>query len=96
VLGRYVRERHALTLTDAVRKMTSLAAANVGLSDRGAIQTGRYADLVLFDPQTVADRATVADPHATSLGIDTVWVNGEVVYHGGVATGSHPGRVLRR
>jgi N-acyl-D-amino-acid deacylase len=96
VLGRYVREERALPLEDAVRKMTGLAAAHVGLVDRGTIALGRPADLVLFDPATVADRATVTEPHAPSVGIRTVWVNGEVVYEDGRVTGRHPGRVLRR
>jgi len=96
VLGHYVRELHALTLPDAVRKMTSLAAANVGLRERGTIAAQQFADLVLFDPNTVADRATTADPHALSAGIDTVWVNGEVVFREGGASDAHPGRVLRR
>jgi N-acyl-D-amino-acid deacylase len=95
-LGRYVREQHALTLPDAIRKMTSLAAADVGLADRGVIAPQKYADLVLFDPNTVADRATTAEPHALSVGIDTVWVNGEIVFRAGGASGAHPGRVLRR
>src|SRR5206468_12801190 len=69
VLGRYVRDRRVVTLAEAVRKMTSLAAANVGLSGRGLIAPGKYADLVLFDPETVADRATMAGPHATAGGI---------------------------
>jgi N-acyl-D-amino-acid deacylase len=79
-----------------VRRMTSLAAANVGLGGRGTIAAGMAADLVLFDPATVIDRATIADPRARSVGIRTVWVNGEVVYDGGAATGRFPGRVLRR
>jgi len=85
-----------VTLPDAIRKMTSLAAANVGLADRGAIAPKKYADLVLFDPATVADRATTAEPHALSVGIDTVWVNGEMVFREGSASGAHPGRVLLR
>ena len=96
VLGRYVREQHALTLTEAVRKMTTLAAANVGLADRGVVAPHKYADLVLFDPNTVIDRATTAEPHAISAGIDSVWVNGEVAFREGRATGAHAGRVLRR
>ena len=76
--------------------MTSLAAANVGIADRGAIAPGKYADLVLFDPRTVIDRATTASPHALSEGIATVWVNGEVVFTNGSTTGKHPGKVLRR
>ncbi|HTI63520.1 MAG TPA: D-aminoacylase, partial [Gemmatimonadaceae bacterium] len=96
VLGHYVRDLKVLTLEEAVRKMTSLAAANVGLADRGLIRPGLVADLVLFDPGTVGDRATIANPHALSVGINTVWVNGEVVYSDGKTTGAHPGRVLRR
>ena len=95
VLARYVREHRVLRLEEAVRKMTSLAAANVGIVGRGAIKPGYYADLVLFDPRTVRDRATPTDPHAVSAGIRTVWVNGAVVFDGR-ATGRHPGRVVRR
>jgi N-acyl-D-amino-acid deacylase len=96
VLGRYVRDERVLTLEDAVRKMTGLSAANVGLTDRGTIRPGMAADLVLFDPGTVAERATVAEPHAVSAGIHTVWVNGDIVYANGRATGAFPGRGLRR
>ena len=76
--------------------MTSLAAHNVGLAGRGEIRPGAYADLVLFDPATVADRATTAHPHARAVGISTVWVNGAVVFEKGAATARRPGRVLRR
>lgn len=96
VLSRYVRERRALTLAEAVRRMTTLAAANVGLADRGAIAPGRFADLVLFDPRTIADRATTAEPHLPSTGVDTVWVNGQVVFTGGGASARYAGRVLLR
>src|SRR5512132_548554 len=74
VLGHYVREQHVLTLEEAVRRMTTLAAANVGVADRGRILPGLAADLVLFDPATVGDRATLKEPHALSTGINTVWV----------------------
>ncbi len=96
VLGRYVRERGVLTLEEAVRKMTSLAAENVGVADRGLIRDGMYADLVLFDPVTVMDRATPEEPHALSSGIHRVWVNGVLVYEAGRTTGERPGRVIRR
>ena len=96
VLGRYVRERQVIPLAEAIRKMTSLAAANVGLVGRGTIAPGQAADLVLFDPVTVLDVATPTAPRETSRGIHTVWVNGVVVYAGGSVTGAHPGRVLRR
>jgi N-acyl-D-amino-acid deacylase len=96
VLGRYVRERGILSLEEAVRKMTSLPAAHMGLSDRGQVRPGMAADLVLFDHGTVIDRATTSDPHAVSVGIRTVWVRGEIVYDRGLATGRRPGQVLRR
>jgi N-acyl-D-amino-acid deacylase len=96
VLGRYVRERQVVSLEEAVRKMTSLAAHNVGLADRGTIRPGAYADLVLFDPVTVVDRATTREPQALSAGIQRVWVNGAVVYEAGAAGRPRPGRVLRR
>ncbi len=96
VLGRYVRERKALTLEQAVRKATALAADHVGLPDRGRLVPGAYADLVLFDPATVADRATTDEPHAVATGIERVWVNGTTVFENGKTTGARPGRVLRR
>jgi len=76
--------------------MTSLAAHNVGLRDRGEVRPGAFADLVLFDPATVADRATTRDPQAVSAGIQRLWVNGVAVYEAGAATGRRPGRALRR
>jgi N-acyl-D-amino-acid deacylase len=96
VLREYVREKKVLTLEEAIRKMTGLSAANVGIADRGAIRPGAYADLVLFDPATVADRSTFQDPKALSVGIDKVWVNGVAVWQDGKATGAHPGRGLKR
>jgi N-acyl-D-amino-acid deacylase len=96
VLARYVRERQVLTLPEAVRKMTSLAAANVGIRDRGVVRAGAYADLVLFDPATVLDRATPTDPRAVSQGIARVWVNGREVWRDGTVTEERPGRVIRR
>jgi N-acyl-D-amino-acid deacylase len=96
ILGRYVREQHVMTLEEAIRKATSLAAANVGIKDRGAISVGSYADLVLFDPTTIIDRATPAEPHLVSTGVRRVWVNGAVVYEGEHTTDARPGRVLKR
>lgn len=95
VLGRYVRERQVLTLEEAVRKMTSLPASILGLSDRGTIATGQVADLVLFDPATVADRATFEDPFQYPVGIDTVIVSGQVVLDEGRHTNARPGHVLK-
>jgi N-acyl-D-amino-acid deacylase len=96
VLGRFVRERHLFTLEEAIRKMTSLPASRMKLSDRGRIAPGMKADLVLFDPKTVVDRATFDDPRRLSEGVVVVWVNGEAVWSGGKPTGAHPGRALRR
>jgi N-acyl-D-amino-acid deacylase len=96
ILGRYARGRKVMTLEEAVRKASALAAANMGITDRGLIKPGLRADLVLFDPKTVIDRATPAEPHALSVGIDKVWVNGVLVFADGKATGARPGRVLRR
>ncbi len=94
VLGLYVRERGVLTLEDAVRKMTSLPANRMGLRDRGLIREGMTADLVLFDPATVADKATFLDPHQYAVGVTHVWVNGIPVLADGKMTGKLPGRVL--
>ncbi|MXZ37133.1 MAG: D-aminoacylase [Holophagales bacterium] len=95
-LGRYVRERNVVSLEEGIRKMTSLSAEHLGITDRGSIAEGHYADLVLFDPDTVIDRSTYEDPHLPSAGIEKVWVNGEVVFDGGETTGNRPGRVIRR
>jgi N-acyl-D-amino-acid deacylase len=96
ILGRYVRERRVLPLEGAVRRASLLAAEHMGLADRGALRPGMAADLVLFDPAAVIDRATPDAPHAVSEGIRKVWVNGVVVYDEGRVTGMRPGRVLRR
>ena len=95
VLGRYVRERNVLSLEDAVRRMTSLPAAGLGLP-RGTLEPGAVADLVLFDPATVVDNATMTAPRALSSGIKTVWVGGRMVFVNGKTTGATPGVVLRR
>jgi len=96
VLGRYVREQHVVSLPEAIRKMTSLAAANVGIHDRGRIAPGMRADLVLFDPSTVIDRATPREPHALSAGIVKVWVNGMLAYDDGKATEARAGAAIRQ
>jgi dihydroorotase/N-acyl-D-amino-acid deacylase len=95
VLGRYVRELGVLTLEDAVRKMTGLPAARMGLSDRGRIADGLMADLVVFDPATVADPGTFAEPHQYPTGIEYVVVNGQVTVDKGAMTPIRAGRVLR-
>ena len=95
VLGRYVRDEGVLSLETAVWKMTGLPAKRLGLADRGVLQGGAKADLVVFDAATVADRATYEDPHRYATGIGDVVVNGRVVIAGGEHTGALPGRVLR-
>jgi N-acyl-D-amino-acid deacylase len=94
VLGRFVREKRLLTLPEAIRKMTSLPASRMKLSDRGKIAPGMKADLVLFDPATVIDRSTFEEPRKLSTGILRVYVNGEAVWSDGKPTGARPGRVL--
>ncbi|HET9178259.1 MAG TPA: D-aminoacylase [Terriglobia bacterium] len=94
VLGVYVREKHVLTLADAVRKMTSLPAHIVGLKDRGLVAPGMAADITIFDPQTVSDKATFEDPFQYPVGIPYVIVNGVVVIDKGQHTGAKPGQVL--
>jgi len=95
VLGKYVREEGLLTLEDAVRKMSGLVASRLGLADRGLLRPGFLADVVIFDPATVGDRATFADSHQLSTGIRDVWINGTRVLSGGKHTGATPGRIVR-
>ncbi len=95
VLGKYVREEKVLTLEDAVRKMTSAVADRLSLRDRGVLRTGHYADVVIFDPETIADRATFADSHQLSVGVRDVWVNGARVLKDGTHTGATPGHFVK-
>jgi N-acyl-D-aspartate/D-glutamate deacylase len=94
VLARYVRELGVLTLEEAIRRMTSLSAEQIGQHERGRIEAGMYADITVFDPDAIQDRATFADPHQYPFGIRHVLVNGVSVIHEGVLTGAKPGRVL--
>ena len=96
VLGEYVRERGVLTLEDAVRKMTSLPADHMGISERGVLAEGMFADIVVFDPERVADRSTFQDPHHYPAGIDWVIINGIVAVDGGVFKDARAGKILRR
>jgi N-acyl-D-amino-acid deacylase len=96
VLGRYVRELRWLTLPEAIRKMTSLPAQRFKLKDRGLIRTGFKADLVVFDPKTIIDRATFQEPQLTAEGVQRVFVNGVEVWSDGKITGERPGNALRR
>ena len=96
VLGRYVRERAILPLETAIARLTSVPAGRLGLCDRGVVREGAIADLVVFDPATVADRATIPEPARYPTGIDHVVVNGLVAILDGAETGERPGRLLRR
>jgi len=95
VLGRYVREEHVLTLEQAIRKMTSLPAQRLKLWDRGLLKEGLWADIVVFDPRTIIDKATFEDPHQHPDGINYVFVNGELVVEKEKHTGVRKGKVLR-
>lgn len=94
VLGRYVRELGALSLAEAIHKMTGLTAATLRLPERGRIETGAYADLVLFDASTIADAATMSVPTILSLGVRKVWVNGVLAFDDGEPTLEYPGQVI--
>jgi N-acyl-D-amino-acid deacylase len=96
VLARYWRERGVLTLENAIYKMTGLSARNFRLAQRGQLRPGWFADLVVFDPKTVRDRATYAEPVAPSEGIVEVWVNGQRSFRRDEAAGPRAGRLLRR
>jgi len=95
VLGHYARDVGLFSLEEAVRKMTSLTAAQFGLGGRGVIREGAYADLVLFDPDQIRDAATFERPKVPAIGVALVVVNGRVVWRDGAHTGARPGRALR-
>ena len=96
ILGKYVRQEQVMPLEEAVRKMTSFNAEKLGIIDRGTIAPGMKADLAIFDPETVLDRATFENPHQFPVGIEYVMVNGVTVLEEGDYTGAKPGRVLRK
>jgi N-acyl-D-amino-acid deacylase len=95
ILRKYVREEHKLTLEDAIRKFSALPAQRMRLTDRGVLKRGMWADIVVFDPNTIRDRATFEDPNQLSEGMQYVLVNGVTVIDGGKPTNSLPGQVLR-
>ena len=95
LLGHYVRDEHLMSLSEAIRKITSMPAQREHLTDRGLIQLGFYADIAVFDPSTIIDRATYTDPTQVSQGVDYVFVNGQLEYDHGKLTGSRAGRALR-
>jgi dihydroorotase/N-acyl-D-amino-acid deacylase len=95
ILGKYVREENVIGLEDAVRKMSSAVATRLGIQQRGVLREGFFADIVVFDPRTIADRATFEQPHQVSSGVVHVFVNGVAVVSHGQHTGALPGRALR-
>jgi N-acyl-D-aspartate/D-glutamate deacylase len=95
LLGKYVRDEKAATLADAVRRLTSFPAANLGLDRRGRLEPGCFADVVVFDPATIQDHATYEKPHQYATGVRDVLVNGQLVLRNGEHTGATPGRVVR-
>jgi N-acyl-D-amino-acid deacylase len=96
VLGHYSRDLRLFPLSEAVRKMTSLSASRFGLTDRGLVRVGHWADLVLFDPDTIIDTATFEHPIRAAAGIDAVWVGGVLSYRSGQPTGRRNGSFLPR
>ena len=96
VLGHYARDAGLFPIEEAVRRMTALPAARFGLTGRGRLAPGGFADIVVFDPETILDRATFDEPARPAAGIDTVLVNGRPVWRDGAPTGERPGRALRR
>jgi N-acyl-D-amino-acid deacylase len=95
VIGKYCREQKCIDLPTAIKKMTSMPAEKLGLHERGLIQMNYYADITIFNPQTIIDRATFTQPHQTAEGIEFVIVNGQIAVNKGNHTGSLSGKVLR-
>jgi N-acyl-D-amino-acid deacylase len=95
LLGKYVRDEHVIPLEEAIRKLTSLPADTLKITERGRLTVGQFADVVVFDPKTIADRATYEQPHQYAVGMQHVWVNGAQVLKNGEHTGAKPGRVVR-
>jgi N-acyl-D-amino-acid deacylase len=96
LLGKYVREEQVISLTEAIRRLTALPAENLGLKDRGRLQAGYFADIAVFDPATIIDHATYAEPHQFATGMLAVVVNGVPVLLDGEHTGTTPGRFIRK
>jgi N-acyl-D-amino-acid deacylase len=95
LLGKYVRDEKVVTMPEAIRRLTQLPATNLGLKDRGTLAAGRFADVVVFDPATIADKATFEKPHQYAIGMKHVFVNGVAVLKDGEHTGALPGRALK-
>jgi N-acyl-D-amino-acid deacylase len=94
LLGHYTRDEKVITLADAVRRLSGLPATNLGLAGRGFLRPGMFADVVVFDPATISDRATFEKPHQYAVGVRHVFVNGVQVLRDGEHTNAKPGRAL--
>ena len=94
IMGKYVRDEHVMSLEEAVRKATSAVATRLSIPDRGIVREGMFADIAVFDPNTIADRSTYDQPHQISAGVRYVFVNGTLVVRDGRHTNAKPGRVL--
>jgi N-acyl-D-amino-acid deacylase len=92
---RVPKDEHVIPLEEAIRRLTSLPAHNLRIKDRGRLAAGQFADVVVFDPKAIADRATYEQPHQYAVGVRDVWVNGTQVLKDGEHTGAKPGRVVR-
>ncbi|MGH7658837.1 MAG: amidohydrolase family protein, partial [Gemmatimonadales bacterium] len=95
LLGKYVRDEHILPLEEAIRRLTNLPATNLSLEKRGSLKPGYFADVVVFDPETITDHATFAEPHQLAIGVRDVFVNGTQVLRDGTHTGATPGMAVR-
>jgi N-acyl-D-amino-acid deacylase len=95
LLGRYVRDEGLIPMEEAIHKLSGFPASNLGIRRRGTLAPGHFADVVVFDPETVGDRATFEEPHQLAVGMEQVFVNGVQVLRDGVHTGATPGRVVR-
>jgi N-acyl-D-amino-acid deacylase len=95
LLGKYVREEKIIPLEEAIRKITSLPATTMGFARRGQLAAGFHADMAIFDPATIIDKATFPNPHQYAVGMRHVMVNGVVVLRDGEPTGTTPGRIIR-
>jgi len=96
LLGKYVRQEGVISLSEAIRRLTSFPAENLGIENRGRLLQGYFADITIFDPETIADKATYSDPHQYATGVIHVLVNGEPVLSNGEHTGAKPGRFVRK
>jgi len=95
LLGKYVRDEHVIPMEDAIRKLTLLPATTLRIKERGKLEKGYFADVVVFDPKTIADTSTYEKPHSYAVGVKHVWVNGGQVIKDGAHTGEKPGLVVR-